>query len=211
MGEVVLDREFLFFKEHPDFFRRVIMADGDEIPVQNELGELLALAGFLSALEEEHHRRQEKGHDLGQDIPTPARRLDQRLANDFVYPGDFGPLVNGQEERTTGFENADEFGDGAQRIGRVMDRSPSPDDVEGGVGERKMKHILLFEVGVGQPEFQFQALGRAETSRADIDSGHFPGAVTGEDDAENTRAAAGVQDGFSLHFLGRVEKTPMLL
>ena len=63
-----------------------------------------------------------------------------------------------------------------------MDRAPGPDDVEGGVGVRQVKHILLLEAGVGQSEFLLQALGRAQAAGTDVDARDLPGAVLGEDD-----------------------------
>ena len=124
------------------------MPDGDEIPVQDELGQLLALARFLPPLEEEDDRRAEEGHDLGQAVPGPAGRPDEGLADGLVDPGDLRLLVDGQEERAARLEDADELGDRPERIGGVVDRAPGPDDVEGGVGIGEVEHVLPLEAGV---------------------------------------------------------------
>ncbi len=57
-----------------------------------------------------------------------------------------------------------------------------------------MEHVPLFEIDVGQAELILEAFGRPQTPGTDVDPGHPAGAVAGEDDAENARAASGIED-----------------
>jgi hypothetical protein len=127
-----------------------------------------------------------------------------------VDPGDLGLLVDGQQDGAAGLEYPHEPVDGPQRIGGVVDRAPGPDDVEGRVGVGQMEHVLLLKAGVGQVELLLQALGRAQAAGADVDARDLSGAVLGENDGENARAAPRVQYGLALHFVRGEKQQPVL-
>jgi hypothetical protein len=73
-----------------------------------------------------------------------------------------------------------------------------------------MEHVLLLKAGVGQVELLLQALGRAQAAGADVDARDLSGAVLGENDGENARAAPRVQYGLALHFVRGEKQQPVL-